>query len=289
MSELSIQEEPKLSVADAAVLVEAHRLLESPSLTIKISNMIGKPIDGLLGRLPDKATDVINSTIRSSLSGVVDAAAFTMKDDKAEASPKLHKAGAAVAGALGVFFGFAALAVELPVSTTIMMRSVLDVARGEGFSIEDPEVRLACIEVFSFSGNVTDADDSAESGYYLARAALAHTMQQAGAELAAKIAAQAVGKEAAEAAGKAGNAVVGKAVAELIEKVAVRLGVPLTEKLAAQAVPAIGAVAGATLNTMFTDFYQDMARGHFKIKKLEAKYGEEYIKQEYLKLNLSKK
>lgn len=273
MSELSIQEEPKLSVADAAVLVEAHRLLESPSLTIKISNMIGKPIDGLLGRLPDKATDVINSTIRSSLSGVVDAAAFTMKDDKAEASPKLHKAGAAVAGALGGFFGFAALAVELPVSTTIMMRSVLDVARGEGFSIEDPEVRLACIEVFSFSGNATDADDSAESGYYLARAALAEIMKQAGAELT----------------GKAGNSVVGKAVAELIEKVAARLGVPLTEKLAAQAVPAIGAVAGATLNTMFTDFYQDMARGHFKIKKLEAKYGEEYVKQEYLKLNLSKK
>lgn len=289
MQESLDQNEPKLSPADTAILDEAHKLLESPSLTIKLSNLIGKPVELLLDNLPDKANQVIHSAITSSLYKVVDAAAYTMKDDQSEASPKLHKFGAAAAGAVGGFFGVAALAVELPVSTTIMMRSVLDIARSEGFSIEDPKVRLACIEVFSFTGNATDSDDSAESGYFIARAALAEVMKQAGAELAVKAAAKAAGKEAAEGAVKVGNAVMGRALADLIEKVAARMGVQMTQKVAAQLVPAIGALTAATLNTMFTDFYQDMARGHFMVKKLEARYGEEYIKEEYLKLNLSKK
>nr|WP_306308491.1 hypothetical protein [Escherichia coli] len=58
----------------------------------------------------------------------------------------------------------------------------------------------------------------------------------------------------------------------------------ITEKTAAQVVPVIGAFAGATLNIMFTDYYQDMARGHFIIKRLEKKYGSELIKSEYMKI-----
>ena len=70
-------------------------------------------------------------------------------------------------------------------------------------------------------------------------------------------------------------------MAELIEKVAARFGVVITEKFAAQAVPVIGAVTGAGINTMFIDFYQDMALGHFTIKRLEQKYGFDHIKKEY--------
>ena len=42
-----------------------------------------------------------------------------------------------------------------------------------------------------------------------------------------------------------------------------------------------GAFTGATINALFTDFYQDMARGHFTVKRLEHKYGFEPIKDEY--------
>ncbi len=41
------------------------------------------------------------------------------------------------------------------------------------------------------------------------------------------------------------------------------------------------AVAGATLNTMFTAYYQDMARGHFIIKRLESKYGFDTVRLAY--------
>ncbi|MNT82195.1 EcsC protein family protein [compost metagenome] len=73
----------------------------------------------------------------------------------------------------------------------------------------------------------------------------------------------------------------GKLLAKLVEKVAARFGVVITEKFAAQAVPIVGAAAGATLNTMFTDYYQDMARGHFIVRRLELKYGEEVVRSCY--------
>ncbi|HPY39625.1 MAG TPA: hypothetical protein PLM98_03820, partial [Thiolinea sp.] len=63
--------------------------------------------------------------------------------------------------------------------------------------------------------------------------------------------------------------------------VASRFGVVITEKFAAQAVPIVGGVAGATLNVLFINFYQDMATGHFIIKRLEKKYGYAAVKREY--------
>jgi len=73
----------------------------------------------------------------------------------------------------------------------------------------------------------------------------------------------------------------GKWLAKIVEKVAARFGVVVTEKFAAQAVPIVGAVAGATLNTMFTDYYQDVARGHFIVRRLERSYGYETVRAAY--------
>nr|WP_283114711.1 EcsC family protein [Neisseria flavescens] len=52
---------------------------------------------------------------------------------------------------MGGFFGFSAIMVELPVSTTIMMRSILDVARSEGFDITDPKPNW---NAFPYSGSL---------------------------------------------------------------------------------------------------------------------------------------
>ncbi len=65
------------------------------------------------------------------------------------ASTRWHKLAAATSGAVGGAFGFAALFIELPVSTTIMMRAVADVARSEGFDLSEFSTRQACLEVFA--------------------------------------------------------------------------------------------------------------------------------------------
>jgi uncharacterized protein (DUF697 family) len=54
----------------------------------------------------------------------------------------------------------------------------------------------------------------------------------------------------------------------VIAKVAPKLAVVLGQKLAAQAVPVLGAVAGAATNYAYTSYYEDIAHVHFGLRKL---------------------
>ncbi|MNW05864.1 EcsC protein family protein [compost metagenome] len=67
----------------------------------------------------------------------------------------------------------------------------------------------------------------------------------------------------------------------MIATIAERFGVKVSEKVAAQAVPVIGAAGGAIINLAFIDHFQDMAHGHFIVRKLERRYGQELIQQIY--------
>ena len=60
-----------------------------------------------------------------------------------------------------------------------------------------------------------------------------------------------------------------------------RFGIVVSEKAAAQAIPIIGAAGGALINTIFISHYQDMARGHFAVRRLERKYGPQAVREEY--------
>jgi intein/homing endonuclease len=71
---------------------------------------------------------------------------------------------------------------------------------------------------------------------------------------------------------------------KVLVKVAERFSIQVTEKAAAQAIPAIGAAGGAIINTLFIDHYQDMAKGHFTVRRLEREYGRELIQERYHQL-----
>jgi hypothetical protein len=68
-------------------------------------------------------------------------------------------------------------------------------------------------------------------------------------------------------------ALQGTAARTLLAGVAARWGMVLGEKFAAQALPLLGAAAGAALNTAFLTHYRRLARAHFSIRRLERKYG----------------
>ena len=53
------------------------------------------------------------------------------------------------------------------------------------------------------------------------------------------------------------------------------------EKIMAQGVPVVGAVGGATINLLFIDHFQDMARGHFIVRRLERSHGETEVRKRY--------
>lgn len=257
-----------LSAADIASLREARDLLEHPGLAARLSAVVGTPMENGLRLLPANWNRRIDGLARLALRKAVDAAIFTMKDTReADASRHWHRWAATFSGGIGGFFGLAGLAVELPLSTTIMLRSIADIARSQGESIHAVETRVACLEVFALGGTAP-SDDAAESGYYAVRAALAASVTDATQHLL----------------GKATLDHSAPALARLIAQVADRFGVQITEKAAAQAIPAIGALGGAVINTIFIAHFQDMARGHFTVRRLERKYGESIVREAYAAL-----
>lgn len=258
-------------------LQKAKYLLENPGFIAKATGVLGKYVEEGMKSLPSDWTGKIGDYTEQALRKAADAALFTMKDIPHEKPSNLwHKIGVATTGAVGGFFGLAAISVELPVSTTIMLRSILDIARGEGESINNEDAKIACLEVFALGSTRNDSDDESEDGYYAVRVAMA---------VAVKEASQALAKNAGSAITKESSS----AILRLLAVIAQRFGITVSEKAAVQAIPLIGAVGGATINTLFIDHYQDMAKGHFTVRRLERKYGSDTIKALYASLPSSPK
>jgi EcsC family protein len=66
-----------------------------------------------------------------------------------------------------------------------------------------------------------------------------------------------------------------------IAQIASRFGVVVSQKLAAQAVPVVGALGGAAVNYAFIDHFQQTARAHFTVRRLERRYGKEVVRGAY--------
>ena len=258
----------KLSYEDQEALRYAKALLENPGLAAKITGLIGMPIEKALQLLPGKWAQVVNEATRRSLETALQAALLTL-DDKPQPNSWefLHKLAVAATGAGGGAFGLLGLPVELPLSTTIMLRSIADIARSEGERLRTPDAKLACLEVFALGGP-SKSDDASESAYFLMRGALAKSVSEA----AGYIAQRGLVEEGAPA------------IVRLIGQLATRFGVNVSEKVAAQAVPVIGAAGGVVINVLFIDHFQEMARGHFIVRRLERTYDPQLVRAEYERL-----
>ena len=223
----------------------------------------------MLGRtLPQPARRVIAQVSETALRGALRLALRTL-DLNAPAKPanRAHKFALAASGAVGGALGLAALPVELPISTTILLRSIAEIAREEGEDLTAPEAALACVEVFALGGQ-GNGESAFESGYFAVRAALA----------------KAVSDSARFVAAEGVAALPAPVIARLISQVAARFGIVVSEKLAAQAAPVLGAIGGAAVNAAFADHFQTLARGHFIVRRLERRHGASLIAFEYQRL-----
>lgn len=254
---------------DKKALTRAVQLMENPSFPVKVANTIGTPIEKAIALLPHGAREKIGSLCRKAIHGALKLSLRSMdistkSDNNAEPSNWWHTGAVAVTGGVAGFFGLGALAIELPISTTIMMRSIADIARSEGADLSDIVAQLECVQVLAFGG-LSNSDDGADIGYFIVREAMAEAVEEA----ATHIAVQGLGQEGAPA------------LVRLITQIAERYSINITEKTAAQFVPVIGALGGALINTFFIDHFQDMAEAHFSIRRLERKYGEDAVRVEY--------
>ena len=262
-----------LSSSELETLRGAFDRLENPSLIIRLSSAFGMPVESVarqLGkRVPESLRDAVTESTRKAIELAMRGSLMTMKEDQAvSATPRLHTAAAMTTGAVAGFFGVQALLVELPLTTGIMFRSMADIARAEGEAPNDPATMMNVMQVFALGSGVSTADDAAETSYYGARLALGKVVTEA---------LQFVGKHGIGNAGA-------PALVRLVTAIASRFGIVVTQKAMAQAIPVIGAVGGGMVNTVFISHFQDMARGHFAIRRLERKYSEEIVREAYERL-----
>lgn len=259
-TELSI-----LPPEDWQSLAHAKFLLETPALTARMAHLIGAPIESAFQRLPAGWRDVVHKTTQSSLTAALKLALKSMGNPAWKpSSDRFHKILSGTSGAIGGTFGLAAVAIELPISTTLILRSIADIARSEQHDLTDIQTRLACMEVFALGGNTT-SDDAAENGYWVVRATLARSISDAAVHFTRK----GILEEAAPV------------MIRLISAIASKFGIVISEQIAAKAVPLIGAATGSAINLLFMNHFQNMARGHFILRRLELHHGTTAVQQVY--------
>jgi hypothetical protein len=252
-----------------AELKAAKALLENPGMAAKLSSVVGSPMEKGMKMLPGPFQRGVHKATEAALMKALDVAVSSLAAN-APSKPsrdRLHKIAAAASGAAGGAFGIAALAWELPLSTTLMLRSIADIAAAEGHDPRHLETKLECLTVFGLGGE-TAKDNPAESSYFATRTALATAVSEAAKYLAKK----GITKGSAPA------------LIRLVALIGARFGVVVSEKAAAQAVPILGAAGGAVINTIFIGHYQDMARGHFTVRRLEKIHGAEPVRIAYERL-----
>lgn len=222
---------------EAEIAALARRYRAAGGVGMQVLGLIGGKAENLLERLPDPVKERLEGATEKALHMAADAAHRSRGGRVPDGSKWLNTAVTTAMGAAGGFGGLPTALAELPVTTTVLLRAIQGIAAEHGFDTDEGEVRAACIQVFAAAGPLA-GDDGTDLGFLAARVTL-----------------------------------TGPAVHGLIARVAPRLATVLGQKLAAQTVPVIGAMAGAATNFAFTSYYQEIAHVQFGLKRLSLRSG----------------
>lgn len=215
----------------------AKRHAAARGVGMQLLGLIGGQAENLLERLPDPVKLGLEGATTKALEGAMEAAAVSRKGRIGDPSDWLTRAITIGTGAAGGFGGLPSALAELPVTTTILLRAIQGIASEHGIDPHTPMGKAACLQVFAAAGPL-DEDDGTDLSFLAMRMTL-----------------------------------TGGALNGVIARVAPHLSVVLGQKLAAQAVPVLGAAAGAATNYVFTSYYQDMARVHFGLMQIAQETG----------------
>lgn len=248
-------------------LRRAHDFLERPDFAARMAQYAGRPFDRALRLAPRPFNDRISKAVEKAILASLGVAIRSLGSH-----PRARPAGAAstllasASGGVSGFFGPIALALELPVTTTLMLRSIADIARHHGEDLSRIEARLACLEVLGLGARRSRGE--LEVGYYATRAMLAR--------LTADASAMFIERGAATASAPA--------IGSLVTEIAARFGVVVSERAAASALPVLGALGGASVNALFMNHFQRVAHGHFTVRRLERLCGVEAVRSYFQSL-----
>ncbi len=226
-----------------------ERLEAGRGLLVRLADLMGGAVGRMsvlsartLGMAPALQRK-LRGLAEAALARAYDVAVVGMRDGAAVRERQDHSYGrvaklAVVAsGALGGMSSFAGFVPDVGFSTITIMREIARIAREEGEDLATEDARRACLEVFALRG-LGSAPDESGLGYFSARSVMR-----------------------------------GTPMVMLISEVASRYGIVIGQKFAVQMMPVAGALCGASLNAAFLSHYQELARAHFTVRRLERIHG----------------
>ena len=216
--------------AQSAIDEIAARHQAAGGVMMKLVTAAGGQIENRLDLLPDGVKDRIEAATSVALEAAYRLAERSLGG--ARAGDRAHLALATLTGVLGGLGGLATALAELPVTTAVIFRAIQTIAAGHGFDPADPAIRAECLQVFA-AGSPLPGDDGVNTSFLAARVTL-----------------------------------TGPGLQRLIAGISPRFAALLGQKLAAQAVPILGAVTGAGVNYTFMDYFQEMAHVRFGLMRL---------------------
>ncbi len=223
--------------AEIAALARRYRRANGPVMALV--NRLGGALETRMAALPEGVRRQIGAVTERALLAAHGLAGVGAK------GPDLGRNGpmaaAMLSGAVGGAGGLATSVAELPVTVTVILHAIRKAAAEQGFDPDDPAIRAECLRVFT-AGSPLGSDDGVNTSFLSARLT-----------------------------------VTGPAIQRLVASVAPKLATALGQKLAAQAVPVLGAVAGAGLNAAFLRYYREMAEIRFALLRLAEQHGAEAI------------
>jgi hypothetical protein len=271
-----------LTAKDLEKLRAAITFFEHPSLLMKLANLAGLPAQKLLEFVPPQVTKITDDALRQAMDWSIATVSATPNYDELEDafqsdgwSAFWHRLAATASGGVGGAFGLAGLAIELPITTGIMFRSIASIAAELGQDLSNPTTRLECLTVFAMGGPGPN-DDALDSTYVSSRMAMTLLVREA-AEFLATRTPQAVADALAKGTAP-------KLVA-LVAKIASKFNVVVSQKLIAQSVPLVGIASGAAINNAFAGHFNTAAKHHFTILDLERRFGVETIHNELRRIS----
>lgn len=222
---------------EIAALAAAWRKANGPVMSV--ANRLGGDVEKALSAVPEGLRSRIDAVTTRALQAAMGLAAAGERAP--DPGRRGSMAAAVLTGAAGGLGGVPTALAELPVTVTVLLHAIRREARAAGYDPDDPAIRAECLAVFA-AGSPLAADDGVNTSFLSARLT-----------------------------------VTGPALQRLIAAVAPRLGISLGQKLAAQSVPVLGALAGAALNAAYMRYYREIARIRFALLRLSETHGAEAV------------
>jgi hypothetical protein len=217
---------------EAEIAALARRLAASERGFVPLLTAFGTQIEQQLARLPPGMQARIERATALGLERAYGVARATGSAPLGSRSVPL----AAVAGAIGGAGGLATALAELPLTITLILRTIREVAREHGFDPDDPAIRREALRVFA-SGSPIARDDGVNTAFIGARLTL-----------------------------------TGPALNRMIATLAPRIAAALGPKVAAQAIPVLGAAAGAAVNAAYVAHFRELAAVRFGLLALAQRH-----------------